>query len=95
VETLAHSHCLLLSLALLRSFSPLRNARETEVPAAAGEEDGAAPKLLAGARALPWWSAPPSRGFERGASLEKSPGRSVIVPIVGEPATVRVRQRRR
>jgi hypothetical protein len=30
VETLAHSHCLLLSLALLRSFSPLRNARETE-----------------------------------------------------------------
>jgi hypothetical protein len=67
-----------------------------ETPVTAGEEDGAAPRPLAGARALPWWSAPPSRGFEHGASLERIPRPvSVVVLVAGEPAAVRVRLRHR
>jgi hypothetical protein len=53
-------------LPLLRSLSLLR-PQENRVPTAAGERNGAAPRALAGARVLRWWSAPPSRVFERGA----------------------------
>jgi hypothetical protein len=94
------------SLSCLASpLSPHRKPRESELPAAAGEEDGAAPRALAGARALRWWSAPPSRVFERGArarlshwmadyggprgGVESPRPVSVLVPDVSDLAAVR------
>jgi hypothetical protein len=62
-------------------------------------KSGAAPRPLAGARALPLRSAPPSSGFVCGTLLERRlrrsarrrgvPGRSRLASVVGDPAAVR------
>jgi hypothetical protein len=104
------SHRLILSLCLGSSLSPHRKAKGDGAPCSGRRGNGAAPKPLAGARALRWMSAPPSRGFEcvararcltgwpvtesRAAAWSPRPV-SVLVSVVGDPAAVRGGPRQR